>query len=69
MANETKRTVTLKESLKQAIISIAIGTSISILTVLFQATIDWLNSIQPEIPGAIIGMAKYLHSWKSHLNA
>ncbi len=58
-----------KESLRQATISILIGTAISILTVLFQALTGWLSEIKPEVPGALIGVAKYLHTWSSNLRA
>lgn len=51
-------------SLKQALISIAVGAVISFLTVLFQFAIEWLNNIPAELPGAIVGMVKYL-SWTS----
>ena len=49
-----------KENLKQALISVAIGTVISVLTVLFQYVIEWLKHIPAEIPGAVVGMTKYL---------
>ena len=54
-----------KENLKQALISIAIGTAISVLTVLFQYVIEWLKNIPAEVPGAIVGMARYIA--KNHL--
>jgi hypothetical protein len=60
--------MTTKEILKQTLISIAIGTIISFLTVLFQETITWLRHIQPEIPGTVVGIGKYLHTWNSHQN-
>ncbi len=56
-----------KETLKQALISIAIGAVISFLTVLFQFGIEWLNSIPAEFPGAIVGMLRYVTKWKSNL--
>lgn len=49
-----------KENLKQALISIIVGTAISALTVLFQHAVAWLNSIPAEVPGAVVGMAKYM---------
>lgn len=58
-----------KASLKQAVISILIGTAISILTVLFQALTGWLTEVKPEVPGVLLGIAKYLHSWSSNLRA
>lgn len=56
------------DHLKQALISIAIGTVISILTVLFQEVVQWLKHIQPEVPGAVVGMGRYLIKWTSHHN-
>lgn len=51
-----------KENLKQIIITIAIGAAINVLTVLFQYAIEWLRQIPPELPGTVVGIAKYL-SW------
>jgi len=51
-----------KENLRKAIISILIGTAISILTILFQALTGYLTQLQPEIGGAVVGIAKYLRA-------
>lgn len=60
--------VTWIDTVKHAGMSILIGAIISFLTVLFQASIEWLNNLQPEVPGTVAGIAKYIHSWKtSHL--
>ena len=53
-----------RENLKQALISIAIGTVISVLTVLFQYVVEWLQDIPAEVPGAVVGMLKYI-GWVS----
>lgn len=57
---------TFRETIKHAAMSIAVGAVISFLTVLFQASISWLHNVQPEIPGAVVGIVKYLHSIRTH---
>lgn len=47
--------------MRHAAMSIAIGAAISFLTVMFQAAIAWLHHIQPEAPGALVGIAHYVH--------
>lgn len=54
-------------TLKQAVISILIGATISFLTVLFQGALDLFKGYNLEDGGAIVGMLKYIHSWSSHL--
>lgn len=56
-----------KENLKQILLTILIGATINVITILSQFAIDWLNTIPAEIPGTVVGVAKYL-LWvsKSH---
>lgn len=61
---KTQATVTTWYNIKQALMSIAVGAAISILTVLFQYAVEWLRNIPAEVPGAVVGMAKYLTSWR-----
>jgi hypothetical protein len=49
-----------KEQIKHALISILIGAVVSFLTVLFQGLLNVLTNLPPEIPGTLIGMARYL---------
>lgn len=56
-----------KENLKQILITIAIGAVINIITVFAQFAIEWLKSIPAEVPGTVIGMAKYLYWVKNHI--
>lgn len=55
-----------KEIWKQALMSILIGAIISFLTVLFQGLVDFLKNIPPEVPGALVGMTRYITKWTSH---
>lgn len=48
-----------KEQLKQALYSVLIGFAISILTILFQATLEWLNGLQ-YATGPTAGIGFYL---------
>lgn len=50
----------MKQTLKQAAISIVIGAVVSFLTVLFQEFISFLNSIPSEIPGTVVAIVRYL---------
>ena len=50
--------------LKQALIAIVIGATISFLTVLFEGVLDLLKQAGPALPGTIVGMGKYLLKWK-----
>ena len=53
-----------KENLKQVLLTILIGATINVITVLAQYAITWLQSIPAEIPGTVVGVAKYL-AWIS----
>lgn len=59
---ETKN-VTL-ERIKAALISIAIGAGISIITVLFQELLGWLKEVQPAVPGVLAGYLTFLTKWR-----
>jgi hypothetical protein len=54
---------------KQMILSILVGTAISLLTILFQYGVEWLRNIPAEAPGALVGMAHYISKWRSFLLA
>lgn len=56
--------MTGKEALRHAFVSIAIGTAISLLTILFQFVVEWLQGIQPEVPGVVAGIGNYLNKWR-----
>lgn len=51
-----------KQELKQALISLAIGTAISLITLLAQYAVAWLQTVPAELPGSAAGMISYL--WK-----
>lgn len=53
-----------KNHLKQVVLTICIGAAINIVTVLAQYFIEWLQTIPAEVPGTIVGVAKYL-AWSS----
>ena len=57
-------TVKATHGLQAALTSIAIGCAISLITVLLQALVGWLQNLQPEIPGAVVGVGKFLYSWR-----
>ena len=54
-----------KETLKQALIAILIGATISFLTTIFQGLLDFLHNAGPAMPGVIVGMGKYLFKWRT----
>jgi hypothetical protein len=66
MDNPTPATpkVVTEYNLKQAIFSVVIGFAISILTILFQHLVDWLQNLPPEFVGGFAGSIKYWKSWK-----
>ena len=52
------------KNLKQVIISIAVGASISALTALFGELIQWLRQLDPGSIGAGSGMVYHYFKWK-----
>lgn len=52
-----------KQEIKQALISLVVGASISFLTVLLQGLVGLLQQIPTAAPGSVAGMAYYL--WKT----
>lgn len=63
-----KPTYNTLDAIKHALISIAIGAAISIITMLFQYLVDLLHGLQPAVPGVVAGVGKYLYSWSSQRN-
>lgn len=61
--SDTKAKPSNWEQAKAALVAVFIGSLISIITVLFQYTIEWLRDIPAELPGAGLGIIKYL-SWR-----
>lgn len=55
------------DTVKNVLISTAIGFLISVLTILFQYFIDWLQAFPPEYVGASAGMLSYITKWRSNL--
>ena len=49
-----------KESLKQILIAVLIGTAISFLTNLTQGLLSWLQNIDLSSTGSVAGAAAYL---------
>jgi hypothetical protein len=60
----TDPVVVTQYNLRQAIMSVIIGFIVSILTILFQFGIEWLQNIPTEAPGAIVGTIRYWTHWK-----
>lgn len=54
-----------KEALKKAITSILIGTTISLMTVLFQTLVHWLQANVTTVTGVAFGIWHHLASWKT----
>lgn len=53
------------ERLKQVIMSILIGTAISLLTVLCQELITWLQSFDATTIGVTAGIARNIYVWRT----
>ena len=56
------------DNLKQAVMSIAICAVISIITVVFQELLNWLQTMDPQVPGAVVGIARFYSKWKPTLH-
>ena len=57
------------QTTKNLLLSVAVGFLVSVLTILFQYGIEWLQSIPAEMTGGVAGMIKYIAKWKSSLHA
>lgn len=51
-----------KQEIKSALVSLIVGFLISLITIIAQAAIAWLQDIPTELPGAVGGMITY--AWK-----
>lgn len=55
-----------KETLKQVLTSILIGTAISILTAILEWLAGYTNGVGNEVIGSGAGVVSYLRLWKSN---
>lgn len=52
--------------IRHSIISIAIGAAISILSIAFQALLQWLQHYSVQVNGSVAGIVSYLWQLKSN---
>lgn len=58
-----------REHLKHLLLSVLIGAAVSFLTTLFQGILDLLHKVGPSLPGIVVGVGRYLLTWRSDLHA
>jgi len=54
----------MNKNIKQALIAILIGASISFLSVLFEGLLNLLQDHGPEVVGSLAGVGRFLLKWK-----
>lgn len=65
MDNQPKRHALLSwDGIKQTALSIVIGAAISLITIIMQEAVGYLQSMDPATLGVIVGVGRQLTRWR-----